>query len=424
MKAHHFIAPALAAVAGGFWISQQEDTLTELEEKTRVVRERLQKFEVATTSASSSPAPAGSVDGAKDEFTLADGTLDWKAIGQLIAEAQKGGGMPTNMKTFMKLQAKLMEMDESEIEEGFNKIATLDLTEDVAQQLKQSLIQMLAEKNPEKALNLMGDIISSRQDQLHWTQQNAFKKLAAKDPAAARAWLDQQLKDGKFVSKALDPSENPRLRFESALLGGLLKSDLATVRSRLATFSADERKQLFSDTHQWRQGGKMPVEFLELARENLDGDEATQTIAEAWSSRHNVDLKEVTKPLKELPFSEGERHTIVKKSIDHVLQNNREDDNHRTAYEWAREHDAESAGPLIAESLARTGMWGNELEGNFEKALDLSDSFQDPLVAREFVNLYARENDSNWQEALNKFEDPALAEKMRAIYETLPAVSE
>jgi hypothetical protein len=42
MKAYHVIAPLIALAAGYYWISQKGDTLTELEEKTRIVKERIQ----------------------------------------------------------------------------------------------------------------------------------------------------------------------------------------------------------------------------------------------------------------------------------------------------------------------------------------------------------------------------------------------
>jgi hypothetical protein len=423
MKAYHFIAPALTAVVGAIWIYQQQDTLTELEEKTRIVQERLQQFETAKSSATSS-ATTQSVGKLKDALTLADGTPDWKAIAELIAEAENSGGMPSHMKAMMKLQAKLMEMDESEIEDGFNKLATLDLTEDVAQQLKQALIQMLAQKNPEKALDLMGDIITSRENRFHWVQQSAFRNFATKDPAGALAWLDGQVKSGKFVSKALDPGENPRLRFESALLGSLLESDLPTVQARLSTFSEEERKQLFSDPNQWKRGGKMPVEFLELARKNLDSEQATDAIAEAWSGRHNTDLKGISESLNEVSFSDLEHDAIVKKSISNFLQNGSDDENnHKVAYEWAQEQSPKNAGPLIAQSLATQGLWGDQLETNFQKALDLTETFQAPSIAREFASLYIQ-NDDVLKARLDNFKDPALAEKMKAIYQTLPKDSE
>ncbi|YCM42077.1 hypothetical protein V2O64_12270 [Verrucomicrobiaceae bacterium 227] len=423
MKAYHFIAPALAAVAGGVWIAQQEDTLTEFEEKTRIVKERLQQFDDATSS-EASKAAAMNKDKESDEFTLPDGSLDWKAIAELISSAEKSGGIPSNMKTMAKLQAKLMMLDESEIEDGLAKIETLELSKNGVRELKQSLIRMLAEKNPAKALDLMGDITSTQNNSLHWAQQNAFKKLAAKDPAAALAWLDEKIKDGQLVSKALDPGENPRLRFESALLGSLLKNDLATVQARLSTFSEEERNQLFSDPNQWKRGGKMPPEFLELARTNLTEEQATNTIANAWASRHNVELADVSRTLQNTPFSENERSAIVKKSLTNFLQNGIADEtSHNVAYEWAQEQSPENAGSLIAQSLASQGLRGVQLQTNFQKVLDLTETFHDPVVSQEFVSLYIQ-NDDALEARLNNLKDPALAEKMRTIYETLPTGSE
>ena len=410
MKAYHAIAPAIAVIAGGLWINHQENTLTELEEKTHLVRERIQYFDTEFAS-------SGDGEGkARDEFTLPDGSLDWEVIAELFAAAMKGNGMPTDMKTFMRLQAKLMELDESGIEEALAKIAALDLPKEISAQVRQSLIQILAQKNPGKALDLMGDIATTGEGSLHWAQQNAFKQFATENPGGALAWLDRQVKEGKFVSKALDPTENPRLRFESALLGSLLKSDPAAVKTRLATFSEQERKQLFSDSHQWRQDGKMPAEFLELARENLDPDFATLTIANAWSNGRDDKFESVTEALKTNPFSDEERSAIVTNSVQNFVRSNSGEDNYQAAYEWAREQAPETAGSAVADALLNS-RGTKSIDERFQESIQLAEKYSDPSIVSEFARQYNPESPFGGSGTI---QDPALAEKMAELRNSLP----
>lgn len=425
MKSYHVIAPLIALAAGYYWISQKGDTLTELEEKTRIVKERIQLLQ----SSSFAPGPAGMAAGGAattekaDEFTLPDGSLNWQAIADLMAKSEGRQGLGTDMKTMMKLQRRFMLMTEEEIEDGLAKIQTLDLSDSAKNQMSQSLYQLLGEKNPEKALELIGDAVTSQDNPLRWVQQNAFNKLAKKDPAAAQAWLDQQVALGKLVSKALDPSDNPRLQLESVLLGKLSETDLAGVKSRLASFGPEERMRILSDNHHWRANGKMPSSFLEVARESLDEEKATQIIANAWSNHHGGNLADVSKSLSEVPFSDAERDAIVKQAVSNSLQDYHEKADPKATYEWAREQAPEDAGRLLGEHMAKAVPL-TSLEEKFGETVELAESFNDPSITNEFVRTYAMKLDSPDADPLATFKDQELAAKARAIYEALPKENE
>lgn len=418
MKTSHFIAPAVAVVAGLFWISRQETTLTELQEKTRVVQERLGMVSAARAASDPDRPDAGETRAEKDEFLLPDGSLDWDAIATIMAEMQKSGGMPSNMKTMMKLQARLMEMTEDEIIEGMARIDNLDLEDTVKEQLKTGLLQQLAEKNPQKALDLMEETDDSQENQLQWVRQSAFSKLAKDDPLAAMAWLDRQVNEGKLVSKALDPSQSSRLPLESALIGKLFENDPAAARARIATFDENERVRLFSNAHEWRQGGKMPEEFLTLARENLNDEEATSAIAEAWSGHYNVELKDISESLKAIPFTDKERSAVVEKSIENFTRSNRGENTFETAYEWAAEQAPGQAGSIVAKALFEGRHNGKSMEDQFEQSIQLSEKFNDPSIVTEFARRFDPENSQE------QFKDPALQEKLHVIRETLPQENE
>lgn len=421
MKPYHFIAPLIALGAGVYWIAGKESTLSELETRTRTITERIALLERSSTDTGTTGTANGSGTKEKpDEFTLPDGSLDWETIADLIAKAETGGGMPTDMKTMLKLRQKFMLMTEGEIENGLAKIKDLDLAEAAHKHLARSLLQMMAEKNPQKALELIANEDASGRSPLRWIRQHAFDKLTREDPASALSWINQQVEDGKFQSKALDPGENPRIRLESILLGRLAENDLATVKERLNTFSPDERQRLLADNHHWRVDGKMPESFLSVAREFLTEEQATSAIVSAWTNHHTNKLTDISKHLEDIPFSEKEHEAVVKQALQNAIHDNPKGEDYNNIYEWAKEHDPEGANAMVAESLVREAGLNKRLEENFEKSLELAKTFNDPAIATEFVTQLVRKKRDLKVEELTEIKNPETAAKLKAIYESLP----
>jgi hypothetical protein len=172
MKATHFIAPLVALCGSGAWIYSQQAPLSDLEEQTRILQDRITEVKSLRNNSSDSQRKGspGKKKSSDDQFLLADGSLDWKAIAKLMKKNR--GGMNQDMRLMMRLQQKMMEMTADDIKENITKIRALDLTEDLRSELESSLVMMLAQKDPEGALSLVSDSLGKKSGQQSWQMKH------------------------------------------------------------------------------------------------------------------------------------------------------------------------------------------------------------------------------------------------------------
>ncbi len=419
MKPSHFIPPALALAGSAYWLYHQNDSIRELTEKTRVIRERVVLFEKA--SAGATVTLNSSKDGNEhEEFTLPDGSLDWKLIAEMMAETRGNRGMPSNIKAMLKLQQKMMELTEDEIADGLEKISALDLEPSVADMIKQSLLSQLGEKNPKAALAALGDPITKQSDSLFWTQKQIFGKVAKEDPAAATTWLDKNIKDGKLESTSLNHHQDIRLSLEGTLINQLISSDYAAAKSRLDAFSTEEKSNILSSTPQGLNGDGAG-NFLKLARESLPPEEASQTITNSLGSTYYDDLSKISKDIKNIPLSGTEKSKVVERLASNYSANSNSKSKFDDIYQWSKTESPGQEATIVANALSNDQNRLNDPQSGLKKALTVSESLGDSDILTSFVSKFSSEgNEMTVERQLEKFKDPALAEKYRALVEALP----
>ncbi len=418
MKPYHFIAPALALVGSGYWLSNQNNTISELTEKTRIIRERVVVVEKASSEATASfGAPKNGQ--AKDEFTLADGSLDWKLIAEMMAETRGANGMPTNMKAILKLQQKMMQLSEEQLIDGLEKIDALDLDPENVEMIKQGLLSQLAEKNPKAALTALGDPITSQSNMLFWVQTQIISKLAKEDPAAAIAWMDKNIADGKLDSTTLNQHQDLRLRLESPLILQLLSSDYATAKSRLEGFSDDDKLHLLSNNHQ-RLKGDAAKNLIKITRESLPPDKASQAISSAFGNQHIGDLSNISKAVKDIPLTEDEKSNVLESLVSNYSLNNESESKFQDIYQWSKTEAPGKEADFVANALSSGQSRWNNPQANFEKALTVAESLGDPEILTSFVSKFSRNgNEDTIKRQVEKFNDPEVAEQYRNLAEDL-----
>lgn len=421
MKPHHFIAPALALAGSGYWLYQQNDTIRELTEKTKVIKERVVVYEKAAAEVTVDLAPKK--DKKQDEFTLPDGTLDWKLIAELMAETRANNGMPTDIKAMLKLQSRLMELTEEEIVAGLQKIATLDLDPKVVDMLKQGLLSRLAEQNPIAALEALGDPITDQSNTLYWAQTQIITKLAKEDPAKAIAWIDEQVENGKLQSTSLNHHQDPRLRLEGALFNQLMASDPDTAKKRLEVFNDEEKMHLLSTNHRHLKGVEAE-NYLKLTRESLPPEKASEAITSAFGNQYYDSLDKIGESIKDVSLTDGERKAVVSQMVGNYARNLESEDKFKEIYEWSKTEAPGQETSLVASALGNDHNRWNNPEASFKKALNVAESLQNPDIAIEFVSDFSHNGESSTVERqLSRFKDPDLAEKYKALVEALPQPS-
>ena len=425
MKLPHLIAPLIALAGSAAWIYSQQKPLTDLEERTRILKERITKVK-SLRDGDPELARQGSPGGKNAEdnkFLLPDGSLDWAAIAELTKNNQ--AGMQQDMRLMMRLQKKMMAMEADEIIENITRIRSLDLTDEIRANLESGLIMMLAKKDPEAAMNFASGSLTDKHGPQSWQMRHAFGEWSKKDPAAALAWMDKQIEEGKFVSKSLDPSENPRLEFETRLMGAIFYDDPAAIRKRLDQFTPQEQYRILQDHHQWRKDGKVTKEYLDLVREKGVEDLRDSLIGNAVITNVKKDgLESATKAIQEYGLSPEERKHAISAAIDNYSNRwDGTDADLTQVYPWVEKEDPVRAVELTAKALSnqvRHGM-GN-MENTFKTATEISENTGKPEIMTEFMKTVR--NQGALEENLKQFKDEKLRAQYQAQYEAAASAEE
>lgn len=416
MKPRHLIAPILVTLVIGFWLNGQENSLHLINERTRVLEERID----LVTRHDSSSTPTTETTKKEPTFLLPGGTLDWIILTGFLIDPNDPTELLFGRKAIIAMNEIFDDMTEDELASVYEEIQGLDLSDHVRECFRTSVMIPLTAKYPETALKLLGDSPIPNDDPRFNERRWAFASLAKKDSQKAALWLDRQIAIGSLATTILDPLQNPRLDLEAALLGQLLTSDPDTVKARLANFDAAERERILDNPSHWKSKGKILDDFLQLVRENLDEEKSTKIIASAW----NQGFAKTALALKEIPFTETERTAIVNHTVESYLVGDSADHNYAPAFAWLQENAPSQAVSSIARSLSRNARSGTDVEKALQKSRELSASFDNPEITTEFVKQFAARSPGAMGDLLDAFQDPALAEQMREIFRALPESSE
>lgn len=426
MKPAHFIPPALAILGSAYWLLSQNKTITELSEKTRIVKERLVILEKANASATPASILSPTDPEEHDEFTLPDGGLDWEALAQTIRE-DKGNqmmGMPIGMKTMLLIWKKVTFLEENEVAEGLTKIAGLDLGPEVTELLQDGLIDHYAGLNPAAALEALGNFEKSAKTS-SWRRQSIFAKLAKEDPTGAANWLDQQIAEEKLLSNSLGNMNNPRLDLESKLLPNLISSDLAAAKARLAKYPENEQQRILSSVN-LRPNKDSASEYTSLVRETLPPAEASTAIVEALGNIDHQDLAQISDSLQKYPITQAEKPQITERLISSFAQNSQSKEKYSEIYRWAETEAPGQSSALVANALSNDHRSWSNPEALVKEAITLSDSLNEPEILNSFVQkVQPLGQPSHFS---NSISDPEVRARFNAVAESLntsqPATSE
>lgn len=403
MKPQYLIAPVVCISISLAWLLHQESTITELTERIT---------DQETTSLRNNEPSSGLLPGKKQNTTSKTNSDKWTSSAEALA---KGENSPGYIKAILFMQKQLMKMSEEEIELTFENILNLKINDKAKDELKLLLLNKLTETAPDKSLDLIvSDPISS--ERLHNSiRHKAFSDLAKKDAGSALSWLDQQITDGQFPLKSLQPSRDPLFQLEGCLLGQLIHTNSAVAMARLQSFSEGEKKIILQSPQQWIKDGEMPLDYLTITRENLSEEDASKMIAQAWTLGRDHDLKSITASLEKLPFSKQESSAIVKDGVNDYIRYNKKDARYQTAYEWAKKQDPTNAGSSLAEAIASNAHGNTPLAETFQQTLDLSGTNQDPTISSHFVATLKKRFGKNFHRVIDTIKDPKLAKQFRTL---------
>jgi hypothetical protein len=261
LKPKALIPFVVALAAGGGFLLKQRESITAIERETEALVKEVGLKEAAVTN----PPPASrvSTQGAEVSF-------DWK---KNLNEPWTTYGDPVDRL----FQKGVETMSSGEIAAALDEIATMDAPEETRGRWARRFLPMLAAKDPRAALERFYQTPESRGDKgsPDGFLVGALSNWAKKDPAAACAWLDGQVKKSDLSNKSITGSSEHRVYFESALLGVLASSDPGTAGKRLMAISENEAFSVIS--HQ-RFGGKWGIDPALLAKLTRDSLPAARSL--------------------------------------------------------------------------------------------------------------------------------------------------
>ena len=352
---------------------------------------------------------------------LDNGMIDWVILAKL--NSSNRGGMPRDIKSYIKVQQKLLSMEIEEIQKSLKLIARLELLPRERQGLEMMLASVMIEKDPQKALLYYEKYLGKNESGMSYQLRDAFGKWARKDPSAALAWFDTKRAAGAFNSKELDPNAGGAREFEAQGLSALLASDPAQVDARLQGLPEKEIRQLLSNSSLWNQNpgtdGNNKA-YYDLVRRHLDdgGQKAVIGTSIAMAVIRNGDLSQASEKLAGADLTGAERTAAIDKVAQHYARPwDREPAELREVYTWAQTEDPDRAEELAGKTFACYGNHRNtDFEATFQEILSLSVEAQKPEIVTAFVSELERP-----QQQVSEIKDATLRKTLEILISELPA---
>lgn len=409
MKANPWILPGVAVLLTGAWIGLQRNTAAALRREITVINERIhQARSMADAEARDS--------GGKKEKEKAD-KIDWKDLAGKMKDMRDGGGQ--DIRTMMRMQRLLMDLTAEELCTQLDEIAALDIEENVRKQLQGMIMGSLVEKDPKLALERFGKDLQDDEFGVSWQMSHALRKWADKEPAAAAAWLDKRIAEGGLESKSLDGRNSSLVRFESSLVGALLKTDAAAATARVMALNEAQREQLFQQGFFFQLEKGTEAAYAKLARETMPADKIGGILANtAGQLAGQGDFERVDGFIASSRATDEEKQVIVQRVLKNRMGghgsgkiNTEELDKARA---WGKGQSPAVVDQATGEALAETLWSGTEFDKASELAMKYSEAAGNDETLAAFLKSGAmRGRASKEAKALiAKIKDPALREEI------------
>ena len=414
MKLKPWLLPGAALLVTGGWIATKKSSTATLEREIAILTERIQQARRADERSPGAREAGAKPRNGKDE------RIDWKGLSVNLAAMRNGDGMP-DMRAMIRLQRLILDMSADELCAQIDEIAGLDLDDMAKKQLQGMLLNALAEKDPKRAIEQFGAKNDEDESGVRWSFRLALGKWAEKEPAAAAAWLDRQIAEGKFVSKSLDGKSQDRLGFEGMLVSALLKTDPAAASARVAALPEEQREDFFKQGFfpQIKPGSEKA--YAKLVRDNLTADKATGVLANAAGNMaRSGSFERVDHFIADSNATDREKTAIVCVVMENQLGRKGGAIDVETldkAREWGATHAPAAADAKTGEVLANTIWRGGNFKDASAMALQYNEQAGNDAVLAAFLKSSPVRNNSA-KDALpliEQIQDPALRDEILAL---------
>ncbi len=278
MKPIYYIPIALVAIGVAYWSFSQKDAESKITRETEQLRQTLKNSEAKQKSES----VAEMSRKLRAKLSSNGQPIDWKSLAAQLVEIQKSN-QDSDDTVLDQFEKRLKTMSRDELIAALEEVSALGLNKEEFGLLEELLVEHLIEQDPAYCLEKYEARLENESDGVGWQLSSALGMWAKKDLAAATAWFDKKIAEGKFESKSLDGQSEVRLEFEASLIGELLASNPLAAGKRIAGLPEAQRvsamQQIYiADLEPAAQKG-----YLELVRQLVPEDERDDALAQMAS---------------------------------------------------------------------------------------------------------------------------------------------
>jgi hypothetical protein len=415
MKMNPWLLPGAALLVTGGWITCGKQSAATLEREINVLTERIQQVKAVGYDESN----AASTD--KESLKAKDGKIHWKELSGKIVETRGGSGIG-DMRTIMRVQRTLMEMSAEELATQLEEIAALDIDDRTKEQLQGMLLGALAEKDHKMVIERFAGKTVRENTATHWSVQVALGKWVEKEPAAAVAWMDKQIAEGRFESRSLDGKSQERIRFEGILVAEFLKKDPAMASARVAGLPEDQREDLFKQGIAYNMPTENESSYIKLVRDSLPSDKVGGILAQ--TAGHLVQIRGYERGdgfIANAMATDEEKNAIVaqvmKQKLSYLEGSEINVEDMDKARAWGATHSPSAVDTATGQALANTLWRGGDFKTASELVLKYKTKSGNDVVLAAFLKSDAVQlSAANDAKALiGQIKDPKLREEIRAL---------
>ncbi len=421
MKLAPWIFPAVALVLLVAWSTHQRRSISTLEDVCVSLQKRIRVAHSSSPDSDTSPAsPVGVAKGKPPH--------DWKKLSSKFANIERAGGS-SGQRAMDRLRESLESMSKEELLTALDEVAALGLPEESQRTLETLIMKSLLTKDPELGMTRLMGLVQTDAHRRRglWSLGEAMEEWAAKDPAKATAWLDQQIAAGKFDSKSLDGKTPTRDMIEGGLAGVLLRSTPDAVSRRLSEMSEAQRKEVLDCPlfiHSITE--ETQLAFAELIRSQLPEKDQAAALANYLPSLViDGGYVKVTEYMDQINATPAERTLFIKEAARSKLgkisrTEGLTQESLDTLREWTMTQAPDSTDRITGEALAHSLRWHrgdqqkfaqasewvlryHRASGNDDVIISLLGNYRDERNDEQARALAAQINDANLREKFLKW---------------------
>jgi hypothetical protein len=294
LKTTHFILPLASLALVTAWNIHQSRSISSLRKESSELEKKIASVTVVSNQENGIAKGPGRESSAKD------------AINQ--------------KRPALGLSDRLAEMSRDEIIASLDEIDDLDLSDEEREALIEEMIDSLIEKDPQYALEHLGDKIKDDPDGIGSQLAAAMSAWAKRDLAAATAWLDRKIAAGDFDTKTLDGKSDVREEFEAALLESLIEKNPDAAAGRLAAIPEDQRRDVLEYLSFGELSSEAQKSYAGLLRQLIPEDERAGSFAHLASELANQgDYSKVDQFLGSVSATPEERVAAVRQAAESAV---------------------------------------------------------------------------------------------------------